>query len=60
MGTSVEKMSFNPDISKQAHEVVFSRKKFKISHPSLTFNNVQVAQVGSLKHLGISLHWMAN
>ena len=49
-------MSFIPDISKQAHEVVFSRKNFKISHPSLTFNNIPVAQVGSLKHLRIS-HW---
>ena len=48
-------MSFNPDISKRAHEVVFSRKIFKISHPSLTFNNIPVAQVSSQKHLGISL-----
>ena len=49
------KMSFNPDISKQAHEVVFSRKNIKISHPPLTFNNIPVAQVDSQKHLGISL-----
>ena len=55
IGTHQEKMSFDPDISKQAHEVVFSRKNFKISHPSLTLNNIPVAQVGSLKHLGISL-----
>ena len=48
-------MSFDSDISKQAHEVVFSRKNFKISHPFLTFTNIPVAQVGSLKHLGISL-----
>ena len=48
-------MSFNPDISKRAHEVVFSRKIFKISHPSLIFNNIPVAQVSSQKHLGISL-----
>ena len=48
-------MSFNPDISKQAHEVVFLRKNFKISHPSLTFNNIPVAQVCSQKDLGISL-----
>ena len=38
-------MSFNPDISKQAHEVEFLRKNLKISHPSLTFNNMPVAQV---------------
>ena len=49
------KISFNPDIFKQAHKEVFSRKNFKISHPSLTFNNVPVAQVVSLKHLEISL-----
>ena len=49
------KVSFNPDISKQAHEVVFLRKIFKISHPSLTFNNIPVAQVCSQKDLGISL-----
>ena len=38
-------MTFNPDISKQAHEAVFPRKSFKVSHPSLTFNNIPVAQV---------------
>ena len=48
-------MSFNPDISEQAHKIVFPRKNFKISHPSLTFNNIPVAQASSLKHLGISL-----
>ena len=48
-------MLSNPNISKQAHEVVFPRKNFKISHPSLTFNNIPVAQVGSLNHLQISL-----
>ena len=31
------KMSFNSDICKQAHEVVFLRKNFKISHPSLKY-----------------------
>ena len=53
-------MSFNPDISKRAHEEVLSRKNFKISHPSLTFNNIPVAQVGSLKHFGISLNSKLN
>ena len=33
---------------------MFSRKNLKISHPSLTLNNIPVAQGGSLKHLGIS------
>ena len=49
------KMSFNPDISKQAHEVVFSRKRSLVSHRSLTFNNIPVAQTSSQKHLGIHL-----
>ena len=49
------KMSFNIDISKQAREVACSRKNFKIPHPSLTFSNIPVAQVGSLKHLRILL-----
>ena len=38
------KMSFNPDISKQAHEVIFSYKSSIASHPPLTFNNIPVAQ----------------
>ena len=33
------KMSFNPDPSKQAQEVIFSHKLQKISHPSVYFNN---------------------
>ena len=43
------KMSFNPDISKQAHEVIFSRKRSVITHPPLTFNNIPVAQTNSQK-----------
>ena len=33
------KMSFNPDITKQARKSIFSRKKSNTSHPSLYFNN---------------------
>ena len=32
------KMSFNPDPSKQAQEIIFSRKTKKICHPSLSRN----------------------
>ena len=39
------KMSFNPDLSKQASEVVFSRKRNKLAHPPIIFNNSQVAVV---------------
>ena len=35
------KMSFNPDINKQAQEVIFSRKLQKPNHPSLTFKNTE-------------------
>ena len=47
------KMSFNPDPSKQAEEVIFSRKTNKVYHPSLLFNNSTVLQIPSQKHLGI-------
>ena len=49
------KMSFNPDISKQADEVIFSRKRSVSFHPPLTFNNIPVAQTNSQKHLGMQL-----
>jgi hypothetical protein len=51
------KMKFNPDITKQAIEVVFSCKyaKTKPIHPPLTFNNIPVARRVSTKHLGIIL-----
>ena len=37
-------MSFNPDISKQAHQVIFSRKRSIAFYPPLTFTNIQLAQ----------------
>ena len=46
------KMSVNPDPSKQAQEVFFSRKIQKTGHPSIYFNNKSVKQVPSQKHLG--------
>ena len=49
------KMSFNPDPSKQAQEVLFSRKIQKTCHPSIYFNNKSVKQVTSQKHLGLIL-----
>ena len=48
-------MNFNPNPSKQAQEVIFSRKSKKISHPLSFFNNIQVSQSQSQKHLGITL-----
>ena len=49
------KMSFNPVISKQAHEVIFSRKNLLTFHPPLTFNSIPVAQTNCQKHLGMQL-----
>ena len=49
------KMSFNPDPSKKAQEVIFSRKVNNVLHPPLTFNNVDVGQICSQKHLGMFL-----
>ena len=54
------KISFNPDPSKQAQEVIFSRKVNKDYHPPpspspLTFNNSKDYQATSRKHLGIVL-----
>ena len=48
-------MSFNPDPSKQALEVIFSRKINKVHHPTLLFNNSTIQQISSQNHLGIHL-----
>ena len=54
------KMTFNPDLPKQAQEVTFSRKTVKISHPSfkisLIFNTLPVARITCQKHLALYLH----
>ena len=48
-------MSFNPDPSKQAQEVIFSRKLQKSTHPTLNFNNNKISQSVTQKHLGTLL-----
>ena len=48
-------MSFNPKVTKQAQEVVFSRKSQKVTHPTVYFNNSTVTQSSSQKHLSIHL-----
>ena len=45
-------MSFNPDLNKQAQEVIFSRKMTKSSHPQIPFTNVPVSHASFQKHLG--------
>ena len=53
-------MSFNPAVSKQAQEVVFSRKSHKLAHPPVHFNNVLVKRCSIQKHLGIHLNEKLN
>ena len=48
-------MSFNPDVSKQAEDVVFSHKSHKLAHLPVIFNNVSVKGCSIQKHLGIHL-----
>ena len=48
-------MSFSTDPSKQAQEVIFSQKLKKVTHLPLVFNNANVSQYKSRKHLGIIL-----
>ena len=47
-------MSFNPDLSKQAQEVIFSCKYSRVDHPSVTFHNSSVARTCQ-KQLGLYL-----
>ena len=49
------KMSFNPDKSKQAQEVIFSHKTQRVIHPPAIFNNMPVVRSSCQKHLGIYL-----
>ena len=53
-------MSFNPDQSKQAQEIKFSRKTQKVIHPPVIFNNVPVVRSSCQKHLGIYLDQKLN
>ena len=55
MRTYQWKMSFNPGISKQAQEVIFSKKTQKIFHPSVLFNNIPVQHSTVQKHFGVYL-----
>ena len=54
------KMLFNPDPTKPAQEVLFSRKKKTLYHPTLSLNNIQVERASSQKHLGLILYEKLN
>ena len=49
------KMSFNPDPSKQAQEILFSNKVMKTNHPNIIFNGNTVQKSANQKHLGLIL-----
>ena len=49
------KMRFNPDITKQAIEVIFSHKRNKPNHPPLLFNGIPVKRESETQHLGVHL-----
>ena len=53
-------MAFNPDVSKQAQKVIFSRKQTKSVHSDPVFNNTSVHQNHYQKHLGVYLHMKLN
>ena len=48
-------MSSNPDRTKQAQEIIFSRKKRETTHPPLFFNNSEIKLSSNQKHLGLTL-----
>ena len=49
------KMQFNPDINKQAVQVIFSQKRTKLIHPPLFFSDAPVVIKDEQKHLGMVL-----
>ena len=48
-------MSFNPDSTKLAQELIFSRMSKTVPHPSITFNNNSLTLCPTQKHLGLIL-----
>ena len=50
------KMWFNPDPSRQAQEVIFSRRFTKEDHPPIYFNDIPVIQTNVQKHTGLYLY----
>ena len=48
-------MKFNPDPTKQAQEIIFSRKKTVSIHPVVYFNNTPVNSTTTHKRLGMIL-----
>ena len=53
-------MIFNPDLSKQAQEVMFSRKIKKLLQPPFFLNNILLSNSLSQKNLGLTLNIKLN
>ena len=53
-------MYFNPDLSKQAQEVIFSRTSAKEDHPPIYFIDMLVTQTTVRKHIGLYLDGKLN
>ena len=49
------KMVFNSDPTKQAQEVIFSRKSHSPKHHDLYFNSLVIEKMKTQKHLGFKL-----
>ena len=49
------KMSFNPDKSEQAQEIIFAHETQKVIHPPAIFNNMPVVYSSCQNYLGIYL-----
>ena len=53
-------MLFNPDPSKQAQELLLSKKKQIQIHATINLNNIQVERVPYKIHLGLKLDGKLN
>ena len=45
----------NPDLTKQAVQIIFSRKTHTSTHPKIYFNDTEVKSVNEHKHLGLTV-----
>ena len=48
-------MSFNADRTKQAQEIIFTKKKNATTHPPVFFNSSVIKLSSNQKHLGLTL-----
>ena len=49
------KILFNPDLTKPAQEVIFSRKNMTLAHPNIFFHDIPVERASHQEHFGIYL-----